>query len=131
MRFWRKTLLFALGGVCYFALEMLWRGWSHGSMFLAGGVCFLLLGRLEMTRPRLPLWGRALLGAMVITAVELAAGLLVNRRYQVWDYRDQFGNFHGQVCIGFSLLWLPVSVAAMALYRKLAKQIVARYGQTL
>ena len=97
-------------------LELFWRGWSHGSMFLAGGLCFLLLGQLNRTQPRLPLLLRAVAGAGIITMVEYAAGLVVNRNYMVWDYRDMPLNYHGQICFGFCLLWLPISLAAMFLY---------------
>ena len=117
----RKIFLFSLGGLGYMGLEFLWRGWSHGSMFLAGGCCFLLLGQLENAKPRLRLPLRAALGATVITAVELLTGLLVNRDYGVWDYRHLPANFHGQICLRFSLLWLPLSLAAMALYRRLER----------
>lgn len=87
MRLWKRCVLFCVGGTAYLGLELLWRGWTHGSMFAAGGLCFLLIGHLtEMARPKsLPV--QTLLGAGVITMVELAAGLMVNRSYQVWDYR--------------------------------------------
>ena len=52
----------------------------------------------------------------MITAVELAAGLLVNRDYHIWDYRGLPLNYRGQVCLPFSLLWIPVSSAGMGLY---------------
>lgn len=97
-------------------LELLWRGYSHVSMFAAGGVCFLLIGQLGQVQPVLPWYARAVAGAGIITMVELAAGLLVNRRYQVWDYRNMPGNFLGQICPAFTLLWIPVSLLAMALY---------------
>ena len=116
MRFMRKALLFAAGGCGYVGLELLWRGWSHGSMFFAGGTCFLLLGKLNRTDPKLPLALRGVAGAGVITMVELLTGLLVNRQYTVWDYRGTPLNFCGQVCLPFSLLWIPVSLGAMALY---------------
>lgn len=116
MRFWKNCILFYLGGGVYMLLEVGFRGWSHGSMFLAGGGSFLLLGTLQRARPRLPLGARMAMGSLVITSVELLAGLLVNRRYQVWDYRGQPLNFHGQVCLPFSLLWLPVSILAFFLY---------------
>ena len=111
----RKTVLFLLGGAGYIGLELLWRGRSHVSMFFAGGTCFLLLGQLQRTRfsPAL----QCSLGACVITAVELVTGLLVNRSFRVWDYRDMPANFLGQICLPFSLLWIPVSLGAMALYR--------------
>ena len=119
MRFWKNCVLFYLGGGAYMLMEVGFRGWSHGSMFLAGGSCFLLLGGLEKARPRLPLIPRAVFGSLVITSAELLAGLLVNRRYLVWDYRSQPWNFHGQICLPFSLLWIPVSLGAFLLFREL------------
>ena len=112
----KQTALFAIGGGIYVGLELLWRGRSHISMFAAGGVCFLLLGGLRHLRLR----ERLLLGPLVITAVELGVGLLVNRDYTVWDYRDVPGNFLGQICPAYCLLWLPLSLAAMALYPQVA-----------
>jgi hypothetical protein len=113
----RKNLtLFLLGGTGYVGLEMLWRGWSHITMFLAGGTCFLLLGGLEKRRPRLPWFFRALTGAGVITMVEFLFGLLFNRSYTVWDYRNMPGNLYGQICLPYFLLWLPVSIGGMKLY---------------
>ena len=104
-------------------LELLWRGRSHISMFLAGGLCFLLLGRLNRVQPRLPLALRCLVGAGIITFVELAAGLLANRDYSVWDYRRMPMNYHGQICLVYSLLWVPVSFGAMLLYRLIRKKL--------
>ncbi len=124
MGLWKKTMLFALGGCSYMGLELLWRGWSHGSMFLAGGSCFLLLGKLNSTQPRLPLPLRAAAGTGIITLVEYTAGLLVNRNYTVWDYRNTPMNLHGQICLPFCLLWLPVGVGAMYLYSHLDKKIL-------
>ena len=112
MQNWRIPARFALGGSAYVGLEVLFRGRSHGSMFLAGGTCFLLLGRLR--RFSLPV--RAVAGAAVITAVELGTGLLFNRDYRVWDYRDLPWNFQGQICLPFSLLWMPLSLAASTVY---------------
>ena len=116
MKWIEKSAMFFLGGVGYVSLELVWRGWSHFSMFLAGGSCFLLLGRLDKLR-RLPLWARVILGSVVITAVELATGLIFNRSYQVWDYRNTSMNFMGQICLPFTLLWMPISLGAMVLYR--------------
>lgn len=114
-----NLLLFCAGGLGYLGLELAWRGWTHYSMFFAGGSCFLLLGKLNDTRPPLPLPLRAILGAGVITSVELLTGLLVNRDYSVWDYRDTPMNFHGQICLPFCLLWIPVSLGAMGLHKVL------------
>ena len=115
-----QIFLFLVGGSGYVGLEFLWRGRSHISMFLAGGVCFLLLGQLD--RAKFSPAVKCLLGAVVITAVELLAGLLANRDHRVWDYRQMPCNFLGQICLGYSLLWIPVSFGAMWLYRLLAQK---------
>ena len=121
MKFWKQMILFCVGGGAYVGLELLWRGRSHGSMFAAGGTCFLLIGHLNHVRPRLPLPLRTLAGAGIITMVELAAGLLVNRNFAVWDYRDQTGNFLGQICPLFTVLWIPVSLLALSLHGVLSR----------
>ena len=108
--------MFLLGGGSYVMLELLWRGRSHFAMFLAGGLCFLLLGKLGKIRPRLPLWLRCLVGAGIVTVVELGVGLLANRDYTIWDYRQMPFNFQGQICLVYSLLWIPVSLLGMGLY---------------
>ena len=116
MKIWKNAVLFYVGGAAYLTLELLYRGRSHGSMFLAGGTCFLLIGRLNHVSPRLSLPARAVAGALIVTMVEFAAGLLVNREYAVWDYRDQPGNVMGQICPLFTALWVPLSLLAIFLY---------------
>lgn len=117
MKIWKTAVLFYLGGSAYMILEFLWRGRSHGSMFLLGGLCFLLVGGALGRAERIPLTLRLLLGSGVITALELATGLAVNRDYGVWDYRQMPYQFQGQICLMYSLLWIPVSLLAMGLYR--------------
>ena len=116
-----QSFLFLVGGIGYVGLEFLWRGRSHISMFLAGGICFLLLGQLD--RARISVFMKCLLGAAVITTVELLVGLMTNRDHQVWDYRQMPYNFLGQVCLSYSLLWIPVSFLAMLLHRLFVQKI--------
>lgn len=94
---------------------MLWRRRSHSSMFFLGGLCFLALGKLRDTQPpfRIP---RCIAGAGIITTMEFAAGLLVNRQHQVWNYCDLPLNLWGQICLPFSLLWIPIAALGMELY---------------
>jgi len=115
-KFTKSCVLFTLGGGAYVGLEKLWRGRSHGSMFLTGGTGFLLLGAIGKSLPRLPRAARAVVGAGAITALELTAGCIFNRRWQVWDYRGIPGNYLGQICPGFSLLWIPLAAAGEGLY---------------
>ncbi len=116
MRIWKFSFLFYLGGMCYAGLELLWRGFTHWSMFLLGGICFVLVGNLKRLGPKLPLPFRVTEAALLITLLELGCGLLVNRNYRVWDYRHMPMNLLGQICLPFTLLWVPVSLAAMLLY---------------
>ena len=109
-------------------LELLWRGWTHGSMFLAGGCSFLLLGKLGETSPRLPFPIKALAASGIITLVEYTAGLVFNRNYQVWDYRNLPLNYHGQICLPFGLLWMPLGLAAMGIYRALDNGLQKKIG---
>ena len=118
MKYGKYPALFCVGGLGYMGLELLWRGWTHIAMFFAGGTCFLLLGQLRHRPP----WVKAVAGAGIITAVELTAGLLVNRHYRVWDYRDAPLNFLGQICLPYSLLGLPVGFLGAEFYRLLDKK---------
>ena len=113
----KKGYLFAVGGSAYVGLELLWRGRSHYSMFLLGGGCFLAIGELERRTPKLPGAVRAVIGSGICTAGELLTGLTVNRDYAVWDYRELPGNYRGQICLPFTLLWVPLSAFAGKLYR--------------
>ena len=121
MKIWRKCWLFCLGGSAYFILELLWRGRSHGSMFLLGGSCFLLIGSLGRKLARVPLALRLVLSSAMVTALELLTGLLVNRDYSVWDYRRLPYHYHGQICLIYSLLWIPVCLVATVLYELAAR----------
>ena len=123
MKFLRKAALFCLGGMAYVGLELLWRGRSHYSMFLAWGASLLLIGQLNRTQPRLALPLRALTGAGIITMVELAAGLLFNRDYAVWDYRSLPGNWLGQICPRYFLLWLVLATLVLLIYDPLEKLV--------
>ncbi len=123
MKVWRKIMLFSLGGTGYMGLELLWRGWTHGSMFLAGGTAFLLLG--EIDRHRFPVLPKMLLGALCITGVELVSGLLVNRNHQVWDYSGLPLSLAGQICLPFALLWMGLTIPGCILFRVLDYRLPA------
>ena len=123
MKYGKYPALFCAGGTAYMGLELLWRGRTHGSMFVAGGTCFLLIGQLNHVRPRLPLPFRAVAGAGIVTMVELGIGLLCNRNYEVWDYRERAGNFLGQICPMFTALWVPVSLLALFLHEWLSSRM--------
>jgi len=123
MKIRKHLLLFYLGGTGYAALELLWRGRTHSSMFILGGLCFLALGQLQKSASRLSLPMRLLAGAGLITSLEFLTGLLVNRTYAVWDYRNLPLNFQGQICLPYTLLWIPVGGGAMWLHAQLDRKL--------
>ena len=130
MKLWKNAVLFYIGGMVYVLLELLWRRWSHGSMFLVGGCCFLLIGMLSQMQPEMPGVMQAVLGACMVTAVELVSGLIINRALDlgVWDYSGLPYNLWGQVCMSYFFLWILVSFLALELHRLLRKGL---FGETL
>ncbi len=109
--------VFFFGGILYSLIEILWRGYTHWTMTAVGGICFLLLyGINHRLKGRSFLW-RCLIGAGIITAVEFAAGMVVNRilRLDVWDYSGMSFNLFGQVCLFFSCMWFVLCIPAYLL----------------
>ena len=123
LKIWKNTVLFCLGGMGYVGLELLWRRRSHGSMFVLGGACFLALGALRKSATSLSPLLRATAGAGIITALELAAGSVVNRQHGIWDYSQLPCNYRGQICLPFTLLWIPVAGFGMWLHNRLDRAI--------
>lgn len=112
------SVLGAVGGLLYVGIELLWRGHSHWTMFLLGGLCFVLIGRLNETLPfGTPLFQQMVLGAALVTAAELLAGLVLNRwlGLHVWDYSAMPLNLWGQVCAPYAALWLLLAAPAVIL----------------
>ena len=104
--------LFLAGGIVYVSLELFWRGRSHVSMAIAGGLSVVLLYGVLTRIPLSVLPLRALIGAVIITAVEFVTGAIVNIRMdlRVWDYSMLPANCYGQICLQYSVLWLLLCV---------------------
>lgn len=101
-------LLFLTGGIGYFCLELAWCGESHPAMIVVGGLCFLGVGAINEILPRdIPIELQALLGAAIITGVELASGMILNIGLQlnIWSYANMYGNVLGQICPQYAALW--------------------------
>jgi uncharacterized membrane protein len=90
-------------------------------MFLLGGACFLILGRVGALR--MNLIARAVLGGVLITVGELVVGPLVNRGFQVWDYRSMPMNFCGQICLLYTMFWMMLSPVGFVVYRHTARKL--------
>lgn len=115
------------GGLLYLGVELAWRGATHWTMGVLGGVCFVLIGLLDEWQDHPPILRQMVQGAALVTALELLAGLILNRwlGLGIWDYSDMPGNLWGQVCPQFSAMWLGLSWMAIhlenALHRAAAR----------
>lgn len=114
----KAVVLFLCGGGAYALIEIIWRGHTHWTMFVLAGVLFLLIGGLNNWLPwDMSLALQGVLGAALVTAAELAAGLILNIWLDlgIWDYSQMPGNFMGQICPQFSMLWFALSIVAVVL----------------
>ncbi len=114
----KYILLFFVGGYSYCGVELLFRGYSHISMLIAGGICFILIGLIKEVFPRkISIVSQMVISTVIITAVELIAGLVVNvwLGLKIWDYSNLPYDFMGQICLLYTNIWFALSFAAILL----------------
>ncbi len=114
-----KCAVLALcGGGAYFIIETLWRGHSHWTMAVLGGICFVLIGGINEFFPwEMPLVLQGVIGAAMVTGLEFYAGVILNLwlGLGIWDYSGLPLNLLGQICVMYSILWIPLAVVAVIL----------------
>lgn len=115
----KTLLLFLTGGVIYSAIEILFRGYTHWTMAVAGGLCLTLIYFMDIVTKTAPLALKCLFGSLIITAVELSVGLIVNTAlgWNIWDYSHLPLNLMGQICFPFSVIWMLITVPALYICR--------------
>lgn len=115
--FFKYLVLFLIGGVLYYSLEVLFRGYSFFAMALCGGLCFVNCGLINEEDRCIPLVIQMLKSACNITLIELAAGIIVNvwLGLNMWDYSNMPGNIYGQICPQFTVLWFFLSAIGIVL----------------
>ena len=115
--------VFLIGAFGYGLLELFWRGKTHYSMLITGGLCFFVIYFFNLRFADKSLIFKCLAAMAVITALELLAGIVVNKIFslRVWDYSDLPYNFMGQICLLYSTFWfclgLPLAYIVPALRR--------------
>lgn len=130
----KLATLFSVGGLLYGILELAWRGHTHISMFIVGGLCFVLIGALDELSPEPPsILVQMPLASLMVTAVELASGVLINlvMGLDVWDYSSLPFNIMGQVCLYFMLLWLLLAFPAIIIEDSLRVMLFNEKPKTL
>lgn len=126
--FGENVLVWEIGAILYGFIEILWRGYTHWSMLITGGLCLLIIYKVASCKSKL--FSKAFICMLLITAVELFVGIIVNiiLKLDVWDYSLLPFNFLGQICLRYSLFWLILSVPAILLCQKI-KRLFAYSGE--
>lgn len=112
----KHSFLFLVGGICYYFIEVLFRGFSHISMFVCGGICFILIGLLNQNKKyNIPVIYQMIIGSIIITVLEFITGYLVNIKLglHVWNYSNIKCNVLGQICLVYSMIWFFISLFAI------------------
>lgn len=107
-----------VGGMIYWCIEKLFRGYSHWTMILLDSVCFIALGLInEFLSWKTLLWIQMLIGAIIITMLEFIAGCIVNLwlNWNIWNYSNLPFNILGQICLSFSCIWYCLSAVGIIL----------------
>jgi uncharacterized membrane protein len=115
--FLKYLTLFLVGGAFYYALEVLFRGYSFLAMAGCGGLCFIICGVLNEKDRCMPLVLQMAIAAFGITAIEFVFGLVLNVWLDLgmWDYSNMPGNILGQICPQFMVLWFFLSAVGIIL----------------
>ncbi len=116
-KFMKYAALFLVGGVLYYSLEVLFRGYSFYAMAVCGGLCFIICGVINEKSRCMPLILQQIIAASGITAIEFFFGLILNvwLGLDMWDYSNMPGNILGQICPQFTLLWFFLSAVGIVL----------------
>jgi uncharacterized membrane protein len=123
--FKKNAAFFAVGGVGYGTLEMLWRGRTHWTMIIAGGLCFVIFSKIAKKYKNKNIIFKSFLCALSVTAVEFVFGLVFNiiLGMNVWDYSGLPLNLFGQICLLYTALWMILATAFLPLADVMNKKL--------
>ena len=124
-------LIYSFGG---WIVEVIFHAVALGKVinrgFLNGPVCpvygfgvlsvFALINTLQSGGRQMSDVMLFIFGVILATAVELIAGWLLDVCFHArwWDYSDKPLNFHGYICMEFSLLWGMAIVLVVKVFQK-------------
>ena len=114
-------ILFAIGGMCGWILELFFRRIVHKKWINPG----------FLNGPFIPLYGfgvvilyfisdlsiawyyKAILFLVLLTLIEYIAGIIFIKgmHIKLWDYSSRWGNIQGIICPLFSIIWAVIGVA--------------------
>jgi len=84
----------------------------------------------EKVRTPAAVAGSFLANQAVCTAVDFGTGMVANRNYELWDYRDMRFNFMGQVCLQNSLFYTIIATWGVWWLLPLLEKLMSRVKST-
>lgn len=109
-------VLFVIGGIIYYCIELGFRGYSFLLMAICGGLAFVSVGYINEFIPwEIPIIIQSIFSSFVIMFWELTFGLIFNTNHQMWDYTNLPFNYKGQICLYFGIIWCFVGCFAIIL----------------
>ena len=108
--------LFIIGGISYYFIEIIYRGYSHFSMIIVGGICFVLIGAInEFSNKEIPLLLQMILAVLIVDTIELISGIIINKvlLLNVWDSSNLKFHLLGQISLRSSIAWFFLSLLAI------------------
>ena len=116
-------LVYSFGG---WVVEVIFHAVALGKVinrgFLNGPVCpvYAMLNTIQSGGHQMNDAMIFLFGIILATAVELIAGWLLDVCFHArwWDYSDKPFNFHGYICLEFSLIWGLAIVMVVKVFQK-------------
>ena len=137
-------LFYSFGG---WVVEVIFHAVTLGKVinrgFLNGPVCpvygfgvlsvFALLNTLQSGGHQMSEGMICLFGIVLATAVELVAGWLLDVCFHArwWDYSNKPLNFHGYICLEFSLIWGLAIVMVVKVFQKYVERQASHTPSTL
>ena len=118
MRYIEKYfILLNVGGIVYTLIELLYRGYSHISMYILGGLCFVFIGLINEAVENMSLLFQTILSDIIVLVLEYSFGYILNIKLKlnIWDYSNLPLNLHGQICLYFALMWIPLCIFGILL----------------
>ncbi len=117
-KIFKYAVLLIYGGVIYYFIELIYRGYSHYAMILVGGLCFICIGLLnELYTYKIPLIKQMFISSLIVTVIELIAGVVLNMwlKLDIWDYSTLRFNILGQISLQTSVVWFFLALPAIYL----------------
>jgi hypothetical protein len=84
----------------------------------------------SLARTPVALTASFLVNQLVCTSIDFMTGMVANRNYELWDYRDMRFHFMGQVCLQNSLFYSIAATWGVWQLLPALEKLMARLGDT-